>query len=124
MAPALKSFFKDHYYISRPQGGGRGRGQGEGAGGGGGRGEGASGGGGGRGEGASVVYSETASTRDILKSYFEVVYEEMKGSLGRKGTEEVTLDQLFDAWMEGVKEKGWNTESHLLGVGEWRCSLK
>eukprot|EP01127_Copromyxa_protea_P009247 TRINITY_DN2164_c0_g1_i2.p1 TRINITY_DN2164_c0_g1~~TRINITY_DN2164_c0_g1_i2.p1 ORF type:complete len:260 (+),score=38.32 TRINITY_DN2164_c0_g1_i2:123-902(+) len=70
-----------------------------------------------------VAYSETASTRDILRSYFKVSIRIAKNKLTGTvlGAGE---DVLFEKFMAGLEEKGWTTKAHLMGVGEWRCSLK
>lgn len=70
---------------------------------------------------AKVIYSESATTKDIIKSYFEVE----TSFLLRKNPQATStgVDELFTAFLAQLEEKGWNVNSHLLGVGEWRCNL-
>lgn len=73
----------------------------------------------------SVVYTDKATTRDILRSYFETsisIYQENS----RKRNSKLSCashTELFEQFVKQLEEKGWNVSAHLLGVGEWRCSL-
>lgn len=72
-----------------------------------------------------VVYSENAGTYDIFRSYFECYLLANRNKLQKQNPSLIKVGSgpLFVEFLSQIEEKGWNTKSHLLGVGEWRSWL-
>jgi len=79
-----------------------------------------------------VMYQKNASQLDVLRSYFHAQlyqYQEIIKTNNNlqsllSGNISQNLNPLFEDFLVGLKESGWNTESMLLGTSEWRIVFK